>query len=231
MDRKARHVVASRGGNRRRAAAHNVPGFLWRISKRAERPELSPEEKLRLPKVSILFPYGSLTRSLSLPRLLRASLSLSLSFPFSPSLFLLRSLSRDVISLSLAHITLHHSLSPTLSFTFAAPYLARAVFSLSSVSKLFLASPFVLPFLFLERFYLPIFIFLSARSFIRARSLRARRLSFIHSISLSFFDSRSRICSSSFSLFSVSLHNRFLPRATDKPFSVSRCTIHLSGVA
>jgi len=34
MDREARHVrAASRGGNRRA----RVPGFLWRISKRAER--------------------------------------------------------------------------------------------------------------------------------------------------------------------------------------------------
>lgn len=160
MDRGARHVVASRGGNRHGVAAHGVPGFLWRISKRAERPELALEEKLRLPKVSILFPYGSVTRSFSLclPPFLSASFSYS------------SNRSRNLTSLSLAHIALHHSLSPTLSmFHF---YRARALTVpslrcfLLSVSKLFLTSPFILFFPFLSR--LPVFIFLSTRSFIRA---------------------------------------------------------------
>lgn len=93
MDRGARHVavVASRGENRHGVAAHGVPGFLWRISKRAERPELALEEKLRLPKVSILFPYGSVTRSFSLclPPFLSLSFSpLSLSPSICPLLFL-----------------------------------------------------------------------------------------------------------------------------------------------
>lgn len=61
------------------------------------------EEKLRLPKVSILFPYGSVTRSLSPslpPPLSSGSLSLSFSNHF------------PVCNLSLAHVALHHSLSP-----------------------------------------------------------------------------------------------------------------------
>lgn len=144
MDREARHVMASHGGNRRtqRRPPHGVPGFLWRISKCAEQPQLTPEEKLRLPKVSILFPYGSVTRS---PPFLSLSLRLSLWFSHSSRFrSLLRSL-YCVISLSLTHIALHHSLSPILSFSFAVPSLARAVFCLFLSLFLFLSLVLLCP--------------------------------------------------------------------------------------
>lgn len=217
MDRGARHVVASRGGNRHGVAAHGVPGFLWRISKRAERPELAPEEKLRLPKVSILFPYGSVTRSLSLSLPLCIFLSLT---PIATWL-LSRSLTSPFITLCLLLYLCSTSAARAM------PCL-RCFLALLSASKLFLASPFVLLFPFLSRpghLHLPIY------ALVYSRSLPSHPPSLIYPFDLSVFLRLTIVYRVVFLSFSASLRNRFLPRATDKPFSVSRCTIHLSGVA
>lgn len=80
---------------------------------------------------------------------------------------------------SLSRIVLHHSLSPTVSFTFATPYLTRAVSSLSSISKLFLASPFVLSSFSPSRD----FICPSSSSYLRAR-LFARSLRTVSHLSI-----------------------------------------------
>lgn len=225
MDREARHVVASRGGNRH---GYGVPGFLWRISKRAERPELAPEEKLRLPKVSILFPYGSVTRSLSLSLYL-SPFSLCI-FSFHLSFFRLIALLYDFCparSLVSSFITLCLLLCLSL--------LSCLALSLSSVSKLFLASrpssfppfPPSLPReILFAHLHLPIY------ALVYSRSLVPFAPSLIYPFNLSVFLLLYDLIHLFFSLFfSVSLRNRFLLRATDKPFSVSRCTVHLSGIA
>jgi len=120
-------------------------------------------------------------------RSLCSSLSLSLCIfsllPPSPS-------NRSLVwflSRSLARIVLHHSLSSTVSFTFATSC-SRTVSSRSppfpSYSLLLALRPFLL---LLGRFYSPIFIFLSTRSFIRARSFPSHPPSLIYPFNLSVF--------------------------------------------
>lgn len=196
MDRGARHVVASRGGNRHTAWRHtafldffggfpNAPNGLnspWRKSyvylrfrsyfRTGRWPDLFPSVSLPLSP----YPYPS-----PIPPIVLATWLLS------------RSLTSPFITLCLLLY-----LCSTSTTRARSPYLPCAVFSSLSRSYSSLRPS---SFSFPSPSRLPIFIFLSTRSFIRARFLRTRRLSFIHSTSLSFFGSRSCIYSLSFSLF------------------------------
>lgn len=141
-----------------------------------------------------------------------------------------------MISVPLAHSLSYRPSSLFVSycvfhFYHAMSYLRRFLALLCfQVIPRFALRPFL--FLFLERFYLPIFIFLSTRSFIRACSLPSHPPSLIYPFNLSVFLRLTIVHLFVVLLsFSVSRRNRFLSRATDKPFSISRCTVHLSGVA
>lgn len=197
--------------------AYGVPGFLWRISKRAERPELAPEEKLRLPKVSILFPYGSVTRSLC------SSLSLSLCI-FSLRLRLIALLYDFCPARSLVSSFITLCLLLCLSLL---PRLALASFPLAppppQVFKLFLASrPSSFPppprEILFPQLHLPIYALVYSRSLvpfapavshlsIQSLCLSSAVRSYIYSPFFSLFFSVSRLAQpTNLSAFRVALY-------------------------
>lgn len=113
-------------------------------------------------------------------------------------------------------------------FHFCHVLLSHRFLSLSPVSKLFLASrPSSFPppprEILFPHLHLPIYALVYSRSLVPFAPA-VSHLS-IQSLCLS-----SAVRSYIYSAVLLSLFLRFSPRATDKPFSVSRCTVHLSGI-